>query len=274
MGGPFLAPAAPPRHSRAGGNLDYSRPLLDSRLRGNDDTVPTANREMRSAPATVVFGTSIIQAIARKIYGKNTAHPFLPSLPVFGTSIIQAIARKIYGKNTAHPFLPSLPTSAAGKPAHPPPVLVARFRMSAKEPKTEPTMALGPFGFRPAEVTVTGRPTLSAWEGPLQFALWCQRASPWWIGDLINRGEDLFGEEFGEVCGETLSTEMVSRYASVARRVPPQNRRPALSWSAHAVVARLPSAEQRRMLALAEDQGWNSEELRRQVRDLVNARKH
>ena len=60
------------------------------------------------------------------------------------------------------------------------------------------------------------------------------------------------GEEFAAVWGETLSTEMVSRYASVARRVPPQNRRPRLSWSAHAAVARLSYADQRRMLALAE----------------------
>ena len=137
--------------------------------------------------------------------------------------------------------------------------------MSSKEPK----MTLGPFQFRPSQVKVAGRPELEDWRGPLQFALWCQRASPWWIGDMINRGEDLFGEEFGEVCGETLSTEMVSRYASVARRVPPQNRRPSLSWSAHAAVARLPHAQQRRLLAEAERKGWNSEDLRKQVQALV-----
>jgi len=136
-------------------------------------------------------------------------------------------------------------------------------------PPSEPKMALGPFDFRPASVTVHGRPQLADWKGPLQFALWCQRASPWWIGDMINRGEDIFGEEFGEVCGDTLSTEMVSRYASVARRVPPQNRRASLSWSAHAAVARLPHAQQRRMLLEAERQGWNSDDLRKQVQQLV-----
>jgi hypothetical protein len=139
--------------------------------------------------------------------------------------------------------------------------------------RSEPKMSLGPFEFRPADVTVSGKPALADWQGPLQFALWCQRASPWWIGDMINRGEDLYGEEFGEVCGETLSTEMVSRYASVARRVPAQNRRPALSWSAHAAVARLVHSEQRRLLAEAERQGWNSEELRKQVQALVRGEK-
>jgi hypothetical protein len=89
---------------------------------------------------------------------------------------------------------------------------------------------------------------------------------------MINRGEDLYGEDFGEVCGDTLSTEMVSRYASVARRVPAQNRRAALSWSAHAAVARLPEEQQRRLLIEAEKQGWNSEELRKKVRQMVNAK--
>ncbi|RIK76210.1 MAG: hypothetical protein DCC67_14220 [Planctomycetota bacterium] len=118
-----------------------------------------------------------------------------------------------------------------------------------------------------------GRPDIGQWRGPLQFALWCQRASPWWIGDMINAGEDLFGEEFAAVWGETLSTEMVSRYASVARRVPPQNRRPRLSWSAHAAVARLSHPEQRQMLALAEREGWNSDDLQKKVRELIAGRR-
>lgn len=137
----------------------------------------------------------------------------------------------------------------------------------------EPRIHLGPFEFRPASIRMSGRPALADWKGPLQFAIWCQRASPWWIGDMINSGEDIFGEEFAAVWGETLSTEMVSRYASVARRVPAQNRRPALSWSAHAAVARLTHPEQRRMLALAEKEGWNSDDLNKKVRKLVAEQK-
>lgn len=140
-------------------------------------------------------------------------------------------------------------------------------------PAPDPKMNLGPFEFRPANVKVVGKPQLGDWKGPLHFAIWCQRASPWWIGDLVNRGEDLFGEEFGEVCGETLSTEMISRYASIARRVPPQNRHAELSWSAHAAVARLPHEQQRKMLTEAIRQGWNSEDLRKQVQELVKAMK-
>jgi len=134
----------------------------------------------------------------------------------------------------------------------------------------DPQINLGRFHFRPASIVFDGRPPLAEWTGPLEFALWCQRASPWWIGDMINAGEDIFGEEFAAVWGETLSTEMVSRYASVARRVPARNRRSKLSWSAHAAVARLEGHLQRRMLALAEREGWNSSDLQLKVRELVS----
>ena len=90
---------------------------------------------------------------------------------------------------------------------------------------------------------------------------------------MINAGEDIYGEDFAEVCGGTLSTEMVSRYASVARRVPAKNRRPNLSWSAHAAVARLPHDQQRRVLAEAERNGWNSDELRKKVQEIVKRNK-
>ena len=63
----------------------------------------------------------------------------------------------------------------------------------------DPQINLGRFHFRPASIAMDGRPPLAEWKGPLQFALWCQRASPWWIGDLINAGEDIFGEEFAAI---------------------------------------------------------------------------
>jgi hypothetical protein len=100
----------------------------------------------------------------------------------------------------------------------------------------------------------------------LQFALWCQRAGPWWIGDLLNAGEDCFGEAFSQMCEGAVSAEMLNRYASVARRVPIENRVPSLSWSAHAAVARLPNHLQKRLLLDAERHGWTSDELRAKSR--------
>lgn len=132
-----------------------------------------------------------------------------------------------------------------------------------------PKISLGPFEFTSVGVKISGRPTMDGWKGPLQFALWCQRAGPWWIGDLLNAGEDQFGESFSQMCEGAISTEQLSRYASVARRVPMSNRRATLSWSAHTVVARLPSDQQRRMLREAERRGWTSEELRKAVQELA-----
>jgi hypothetical protein len=131
-----------------------------------------------------------------------------------------------------------------------------------------PKISVGPFHFTSVGVRITGKPEIADWKGPLQFALWCQRAGPWWIGDLLNSGEDRFGETFSQMCEGAVSAEMLNRYASIARRVPLENRRPGLSWSAHAVVARLPADLQRNLLLQAERVGWTTDELRRRAREL------
>ena len=129
-----------------------------------------------------------------------------------------------------------------------------------------PKISIGPFHFTSVGVRFTGKPDLNDWKGPLQFALWCQRAGPWWIGDLLNAGEDRFGDSFSQMCEGMVSAEMLNRYASVARRVPIQNRIATLSWSAHAAVARLPLDQQKRLLQEADRHGWTSDELRTKAR--------
>ena len=136
-------------------------------------------------------------------------------------------------------------------------------------PTLPPKISVGPFHFTSVGVRITGKPDLAEWHGPLQFALWCQRAGPWWIGDLLNAGDDRFGESFSQMCEGTLSTEMLNRYASVARRVPIENRVASLSWSAHAAVARLPHHLQKRLLVDADRHGWTSEELRVKAREMA-----
>jgi hypothetical protein len=136
-------------------------------------------------------------------------------------------------------------------------------------PPLTPKIAVGPFQFTSVGVRFTGKPGVDEWRGPLQFALWCQRAGPWWIGDLVNAGEDRFGESFSQMCEGTISTDMVSRYAAVARRVPIENRVASLSWSAHAAVARLPLDRQKPMLLDAERHGWTSDDLRVKAREMV-----
>ena len=135
-----------------------------------------------------------------------------------------------------------------------------------------PKISVGPFHFTSVGVRISGKPEIAEWKGPLQFALWCQRAGPWWIGDLLNAGEDRFGETFSQMCEGAVSAEMLNRYASVARRVPIENRRPGLSWSAHAVTARLPLDVQHDLLREAERKGWTTDELRAKAREAVSRR--
>ena len=71
------------------------------------------------------------------------------------------------------------------------------------------------------------------------------------------------------MCEGAVSAEMLNRYASVARRVPIDNRVASLSWSAHAAVARLPNHQQKRLLLDAERHGWTSEELRARAREAM-----
>jgi hypothetical protein len=138
-------------------------------------------------------------------------------------------------------------------------------------PSMPPKISVGQFNFTSVGVRISGKPEINAWEGPLQFALWCQRAGPWWIGDLLNAGEDRFGEAFSQICEGEVSAEMLNRYASVARRVPIENRVASLSWSAHAAVARLPEHLQKRLLLDAERHGWTSDELRIKARQAAKS---
>jgi hypothetical protein len=132
--------------------------------------------------------------------------------------------------------------------------------------RSTPKISVGPFDFTSVGIRMSEKPDLAEWKGPLQFALWCQRAGPWWIGDLLNAGEDRFGELFSQMCEGVVSAEMLNRYASVARRVPIENRIATLSWSAHAAVARLPHDLQKQLLVEADRHGWTSDELRSKAR--------
>ncbi|MDP6553446.1 MAG: hypothetical protein QGF59_19320 [Pirellulaceae bacterium] len=145
--------------------------------------------------------------------------------------------------------------------------------MEEHQEESSPKISLGKFLFDATSMTVAGKPPLEDWAGPLQFALWCQRASPWWIGDLLNCGDAHFGEAFSQVCEGSVSGDQLQRYESVARRVPPQNRHPDLSWSAHAAVARLSDKDQREMLRRATKLGWTSEQLRVQVRRFLEEKR-
>lgn len=173
--------------------------------------------------------------------------------------IIWGRETKIYGSDNRTNSFASVSSSSQHR---------REMRAMSSEP---PKIAVGPFHFTSVGVRITGEPGLAEWNGPLHFALWCQRAGPWWIGDLLNAGDDAFGESFSQMCEGAVSAEMLNRYASVARRVPFENRVPTLSWSAHAAVARLPADLQKRLLLDADRHGWSSADLQAKARAVMKS---
>ena len=105
--------------------------------------------------------------------------------------------------------------------------------------------------------------TWEQYEGVASFIAGIGRAYPWWVGDLLNDGEKLFGEEFAQI--EALlphSPRTCANYKSIAKWIPENRRRNGLSFSVHEAVAYLEPKERERLLDKAEANGWKRDEMR------------
>ena len=120
---------------------------------------------------------------------------------------------------------------------------------------------------RPTELALPHSLPFESWQtlGSVLGAI--RGAIQWWVGDWLNFGEDHYGEAHAQAMEATgLKFEAVSNWAWVARSVPPERRRAALSWSVHRTVAKLEPPEQERWLAKAEEGSWDSERLGQEMR--------
>lgn len=91
-------------------------------------------------------------------------------------------------------------------------------------------------------------------------------ASSFWVGDLLNAGETLYGEQYAQVEAVLgISHQTLLNLQSVCRRVPKTVRRERVTFSAHAEVASLTPNEQRHWLKIAEDGGLSTSELRSEI---------
>lgn len=100
----------------------------------------------------------------------------------------------------------------------------------------------------------------------VDFAEWSQiwhgldqtsRSINWLIGDALVYGEDHFAEHWSQV----LEPQYVEQHTTalwVARKIPPPERHPELSWSTHRTTARLTKAQRAKVLDLAISDGWDS----------------
>ncbi len=95
------------------------------------------------------------------------------------------------------------------------------------------------------------------------FLGWIKAWSSWAIGDWLNFGEGVYGERWAQAASKTrLSPDTLQHYQFVCRQIPESRRRIELSFSVHAVVARLNPKEQTYWLKKAVTKDWGEKELR------------
>jgi hypothetical protein len=126
----------------------------------------------------------------------------------------------------------------------------------------------GPFELRTDSVRVTRAATFEEWEAAITWAQQAERASPWWVADLLAIGESSYGDMYTQAIETTgLRYGTLANYVSVARSVEMSRRRELLSFSHHQEVAALAVAEQDYWLDCAETDQLSVKELRRRIQD-------
>lgn len=104
---------------------------------------------------------------------------------------------------------------------------------------------------------------LGAWLG------WVKRWTSWAIGDWLNFGEGVYGEDWSQALASTqLSQDTLQLYQFVCRQVPESRRYPDLAFGCHHAVARLDPKEQTQWLRKASKKGWSEKDLRNAMKAL------
>lgn len=121
------------------------------------------------------------------------------------------------------------------------------------------------------------------WEDLGRFLGGLQRRVNWYIGDWLNFGEGVYGQESSQAVEATTSdryneAERVTgldhgtlmNISSICRRIAKDRRRKELGFWIHAEVAALEPADQIEWLQKAIDNGWNRSDLRQAIKDAKN----
>lgn len=125
----------------------------------------------------------------------------------------------------------------------------------------------GPFILTGTGATATGDPTYEQWRAAMDWTQQVVKASPFWIGDLVNIGEHRYGEMYSQALDATAYCYgTLANMAYVCSRVDIYRRRELLSFSHHQVVAPLPPEQQTAWLEKALARSLTVQELRLQIK--------
>jgi hypothetical protein len=116
--------------------------------------------------------------------------------------------------------------------------------------------------------------TYETWEALGRFLGRISGAMNFWIGDWLNFGEEVYGEEFAQAVESThgerqdiaqritgKAPQTLANWASVCGRVAKSRRRIELDYTHHQLVAALEPEEQTEWLGRAVDEEWSSRAL-------------
>lgn len=124
----------------------------------------------------------------------------------------------------------------------------------------------GPFMLTKTSARATRDATFEEWEAATKWAQDVEKASPFWIGDLLAYGEHKYGEMYSQMMDATSSYGTLANAAYVAGRVESSRRRENLPFSHHQEVAPLPPAEQDAWLDKCATDGLTREQLRHRIK--------
>jgi hypothetical protein len=125
-----------------------------------------------------------------------------------------------------------------------------------------------PAKITPTSLTLPRKLTYDQWAviGPRIARV--RKFATWALCDWLNFGERKYGETFTQAAASTgLEPEYLRILKSVGGAVDPSRRRESLSFTHHRLVAPLDPDLQDKFLSQAEENEWNVEQLRREIKD-------
>lgn len=127
-------------------------------------------------------------------------------------------------------------------------------------------IVISSFSLQKSGVVPIGNPTFEQWETVLDFVQKSEQAVHFWIGDLLNYGENNWGEMYTQAIDVTnFDYGTLANDKSVSKSVPIENRKSDLSFEHHKIVAKLEPEEQEKWLEKAVEEHMTVRDLRREM---------
>jgi hypothetical protein len=154
-----------------------------------------------------------------------------------------------------------------GTDAADPEVLAAEEETALDHRPEGTVVALGPFCLTATGMIAIKDATFDEWSSALQWTQRVNDAVQFWVGDLLEYGEAKWGEKYSQALDTTeLHIQTLRNAAWVARQIPPNRRRAALSFSHHEAVAPLDPEQQEYWLKRSEHDNLTRDQLRIAIR--------